>query len=88
MSKKSRVDRSPCREGADSAGRDKERRRFSCVSTAALRRRFAIAARMKRNRGQRSARGGRAQLPPKPKKTVKSGNWNERWGESYWRSKS
>ena len=51
--------------------------------------RHGIAAgRMKRNREQRQRLGGEALPRRKPRRTIASGSWNERWGGSRWRSKS
>jgi transposase-like protein len=38
--------------------------------------------------GAKAALGGEALPQRKPRRTIASGSWNERWGGSRWRSKS
>jgi len=88
MSRKPRVDRSPeekwqiIQEGIKSGNVSETCRRHSIARIC------SIGGRMKQNKEQRQRLGGEALPRRKPRRTIASGSWNERWGGNRWRSKS
>ncbi len=88
MGRKPRVDRSPeekwqiVQEGIKSGNVSETCRRHGIAPN------LSIAGRMKPSRERRQRLGGEALPRRKPRRTIASGSWNERWGGKRWRSKS
>ena len=88
MGRKPRVDRSPeekwqiVQEGIKSGNVSETCRRYEIAPNLFYRWKDEA------EQGAKAALGGEALPPWKPRRTIASGSWNERWGERRWRSKS
>ena len=88
MGRKPRVDRSPeekwqiVQEGIKSGNVSETCRRHGIAPNLFYRWKDEA------EQGAKAALGGEALPPRKPRRTIASGSWNERWDGSRWRSKS
>jgi transposase-like protein len=88
MGRKPRVDRSPeekwqiVQEGIESGNVSETCRRHGIAANLFYRWKDEA------EQGAKAALGGEARPRRKPRRTIASDSWNERWGGSRWRSKS